>query len=575
MECPSCHTQLDGSQRFCPACGTGLSASSLDGAPEGSIIGQTLGGKYRVVRLIGEGGMGAVYEGEQKLGTTKRKVAVKTLHPHLSRDAKIKARFEREVGTVAELEHPNTIQVFDFGANEEGILYIVMEFLQGRSLAKILESEGPMAPDRVNRIIQQVCGSLEEAHSRGIVHRDLKPDNVVLVDRAGQKDFVKVLDFGIAKRSQETDNEEQKLTQQGMVLGTPPYMSPEQFTGRPIDSRSDIYSLGVMAYEMLSGRLPFHANTAWEWATQHMTQAPYPIEQLAEGARAPEPMRNAIKQALAKSPDDRFHSAREFADGFSGAMDRVASAATAAQPMAPRQKTEVAAPYNPAAFGGVGPVSAMGTPGQSPTPSGNVSFPTPAAIPQAPVREEHSKGARTGLLVAAAVIAVASVGAIALAMRGSGARKDVVFDPGAPAAVPATTLTGATPDNGSSPTPTGSSGAGGADVPPLSGAGAAAGVHPAAAHFAAQQHSGGQPAVPAVGTPAPTATVAPLPTASPQVPPAMTAFPFPTAAQIPPPLTRGRYDGPECVNARRLRAIGHPREAESLALACIAKGGTP
>jgi serine/threonine-protein kinase len=574
MECPSCHTQVDGSQRFCPSCGTSLAGASPDAAAEGSIMGQTLGGKYRVIRLIGEGGMGAVYEGEQQLGTTKRKVAIKTLHPHLSRDAKIKARFEREVGTVAELEHPNTIQVYDFGANEQGILYIVMEFLHGRSLAKILESDGPMAPDRADRIIQQMCGSLEEAHSRGIVHRDLKPDNVVLVDRAGKKDFVKVLDFGIAKRSQETDSAEQKLTQQGMVLGTPPYMSPEQFTGRPIDARSDIYSLGVMAYEMLSGRLPFQANTAWEWATQHMTQPPYPIEQLAEGARAPEPMRNAIKQALAKSPEDRFHTAREFAEAFAGVMDRVASAQTEAQPMMPRQKTELGAPFNPAAFATGGAVSPMGGPAQALTPAANVSFPTPAAIPQAPPREDHHKGSRAGLLVAAGVIAAASVAAIAFAMRGSGASKEVVFDPGAPAAVPATTLTGAAPAESAGPTPANTKAAGGADVPPLSGGGATT-VHPAV-HPAASQHAVVQPTAPATGTPAPGVTGPAQ--VNPVTPPVMTPpLPLPPAFQPPavPSPPKPAYNGPECVNARRLRAIGHPREAESLALACIARGGTP
>ena len=131
------------------------------------MLGQTLGGKYRVVRLLGEGGMGAVYECEQQLGTTKRKVAIKTLHPHLSLDANIKARFEREVGTVAELEHPNTIQVYDFGTHADGILYIAMEYLQGKSLANLLEREGALAPDRIERIVQQVCGSLEEAHERG------------------------------------------------------------------------------------------------------------------------------------------------------------------------------------------------------------------------------------------------------------------------------------------------------------------------------------------------------------------------------------------------------------------------
>ncbi len=343
MQCPTCQAELEESKRFCPNCGTVTQASDAQ-APD-PMIGLTLGNKYKVVRLLGEGGMGAVYEGEQTLGTTKRKVAVKTLHPHLSRDVKIKQRFEREVGTIAELEHPNTIQVYDFGVTEDGILYIVMEFLQGKSLADYIEKEGAMMPDRVAYIMDQVCGSLEEAHGRGIVHRDLKPDNVVLVDRAGKKDFVKVLDFGIAKRSKEEDKNEQKLTQQGMVLGTPPYMSPEQFTGRPIDARSDIYSLAVMSYEMLTGKLPFQADTAWEWATQHMTQPPIPIESMAEGMRAPESMRAAIRRALEKSPDARFQTVKEFNEAFTGqgaflARPRMTSAPSVVE----RQKTEMGEP---------------------------------------------------------------------------------------------------------------------------------------------------------------------------------------------------------------------------------------
>ena len=497
MECPSCHTQVDASQRFCPTCGVGL-AGSAQSPPEepasGSIIGQTLGGKYKVIRLLGEGGMGAVFEGEQQLGTTRRKVAIKTLHPHLSRDPKIQARFEREVGTVAELQHPNTIQVYDFGSNEAGILYIVMEFLQGKSLAALLEKDGPMAPDRVDVIIQQICGSLEEAHGRGIVHRDLKPDNVVLVERAGKKDFVKVLDFGIAKRSNESDSGEQKLTQQGMVLGTPPYMSPEQFSGKPIDARSDIYSLGIMAYEMLSGRLPFHGNTAWEWATQHMTQAPYPLEALPEGARVPEHMRSAIKQALAKSPDERFQSAIEFMEAFSGASDKRAFAPTAA---VPRQKTEVGAPLD---------------------------------------------------------VAAAFGGAIAFAMRGSHGSKEVVFDPGV-APTPAMSVT---PSTVASAEPAAAAG-GGAEVPPLNGAPTHAAPRPVA-----PQHT--SPAAPPAQPNNPVPGVAPAP------PPPPIPAPAPPA---PPARPVAKYDGPECVSARRLRAIGHPREAESLALACIAKGGTP
>src|SRR5690606_38577484 len=145
---------------------------------------------------------------------------------HLSRDDKIRARFQREVGTLASLQHPNTVQVFDFGVSEDGLLFIVMELVQGRSIADVLEKDGPLPPARVEKVIDQIAGSLAEAHAQGIIHRDLKPDNIVLTDRAGQRDFVKVLDFGIAKRSGEEDRNEAKLTQQGMVLGTPPYMSP-------------------------------------------------------------------------------------------------------------------------------------------------------------------------------------------------------------------------------------------------------------------------------------------------------------------------------------------------------------
>ena len=547
MQCPSCQTPVDASQRFCPKCGAAL-APGDDAAQEDSIIGQTLGGKYKVVRLLGEGGMGAVYEGEQQLGTAKRKVAVKTLHPHLSRDPKIKARFEREVGTVAELAHPNTIQVYDFGSNESGILYIVMEFLQGKSLANTLEKEGSLAPDRVERIVRQVCGSLEEAHGRGIVHRDLKPDNVVLVERAGQKDFVKVLDFGIAKRSSESDSGEQKLTQQGMVLGTPPYMSPEQFTGRPIDVRSDIYSLGVMAYEMLTGKLPFHANTAWEWATQHMTQAPIPIESTAEGARTPEAMRGAIRRALAKSPDERFQTAQGFIDAFAGTAPQPSASAAEAASASRRQKTEMGAPLDfaaalggPAAAGPVGPV----VPAQGHTPPGNMSFPTPAAIPQPPPREDGRGKGRGLLLAAAGLIAAASVGAIVFAMRGSGSGggKGVVFDPGA-APAPATSLTtsSAAADETAAPPPPAS---GASEVPPLSGGGGHAsppGPHPTGSHN---------------------------PPAQPGTPPVTPPPPGPTSPRP------AKYDGPECATARKLKSLGHPKEAESWALACAAKGGVP
>lgn len=551
MQCPSCQTTVADTQRFCPSCGTPLSApapteANPAAAPPDPMLGQTLGGKYKVVRLLGEGGMGAVYEGEQQLGTTLRKVAVKTLHTHLSRDPKVKARFEREVGTIAELEHPNTIQVYDFGSTADGILYIVMEFLQGKSLADTLEKQGPMTPERADSILQQICGSLEEAHGRGIVHRDLKPDNVVLVERAGKKDFVKVLDFGIAKRSKEEDKNEQKLTQQGMVLGTPPYMSPEQFTGQPIDARSDIYSLGVMAYEMLTGRLPFKANTAFEWANQHMMQAPVPIESLAEGMRAPEAMRAAVRRALAKQPDQRFQTMAEFAAALSG---KGAPAAAPPQSNASlgRAKTEVGTPLDvAAAFGGGSPMAgaAGGPPPYTPA-SGNVSFPTPAAIPQPPPRGGSDGGSKMPLLLAAGAIGLLSLGAIAFALKGRSAPKEVVFDNGSQAA-PATSIAPAAQASDTPPQPADSSASAG-DIPALVGGGAGGGGHAAPPHPAPPSHSGGPGGGAGGGT----------------APPAPTPPPAP------------KYDGPECQTARRLKAIGHAKEAQSWILSCEAKGGNP
>lgn len=386
------------------------------------LVGQTVAGKYKIVRQLGEGGMGCVYLAEQMLGSTARKVALKTLHKHLSHDAHVQARFDREAGTVAALEHPNTIQVFDYGKMDDGTLYIVMEFVQGRSVADILEKDGAMSPQRVENIMRQVCGSLEEAHSHGIIHRDLKPDNVVLCERAGQKDWVEVLDFGIAKRSSEHDPNEAKLTQQGMVLGTPPYMSPEQFTGQPIDVRSDIYALGIMAYEMLTANLPFAANTAWEWASKHMTEMPTPLERQPLGPNVPPAQRAAIMKALSKNKDDRFPSVSAFFAAFSGQPDaEVAPLKTEAVPAVPdmtgapssdgggagRAKTEMA---QPAVGGGFGGAPDWG--GGPPAP--------PANVPHAPAQHHAPAKKGNGLVIGLGALAVLLLGGGAIAALSSG-----------------------------------------------------------------------------------------------------------------------------------------------------------
>ena len=288
------------------------------------LIGKVIQGRYRPTKLLGEGGMGRVYIAEQKMGAATRKVAIKTLHPELSQDPQLVARFNRECETVIELSHPNTIQFFDFGTLDDNTLFIVMEFIEGKSLAQIME-KGLLDIGLVDKILIQICGSLHEAHGRGIVHRDLKPDNVLLTDRGGQSDFVKVLDFGIAKKGEAEDPSKAKLTKQGMVLGTPPYMSPEQFSGKTLDLRSDIYSLGAMVFEMLTGSLPFDAKTPWEWATKHLTAAPTPFEAFPNGAHIPQQKKNAVMRALSKSPDQRHNGVLEFLQEFTGQQDTQAA----------------------------------------------------------------------------------------------------------------------------------------------------------------------------------------------------------------------------------------------------------
>jgi serine/threonine-protein kinase len=484
-------------------------------------------------------------------------VALKTLHKHLSHDPSIKARFDREAGTVAALEHPNTIQVYDFGEMEDGTLYLVMEFVQGRSVADILEKEGHMPPDRVENILRQVCGSLAEAHGHGIVHRDLKPDNVVLCERAGTKDWVEVLDFGIAKRSSEHDPNEAKLTQQGMVLGTPPYMSPEQFTGQPVDMRSDIYALGVMTYEMLVGKYPFEANTAWEWASKHMTEAPRPIETQALGAHVPERMRNAIKRALAKNKDERFATVTEFYEAFSGSglpnqtavLNQANGNANANQggghaPGGPgpdpygappgavpgRAKTEMGAPV----MAGGPPANAMTPPYGGPGAAAGGG--APAVVPAGPMHAPAKKSGGNGLIIGLAALAVLLIGGGVLALVLRGKPKPIVTDgldlsgSASASAAPVESATAATATDDTD--------AAVATATPLGGVVAgntSGGAHPSTSGGAA--HPG-------------------------------------TAATKPVPTPQPKADPPICARARDARKRNSPAAAQ-LEAACRGAGGTP
>jgi len=419
MKCEACqHPNIDGA-RFCANCGALMPTQAEAGADP--LIGQLIGGRYRVTGVLGEGGMGVVYVGEQQMGSTVRKVAIKTLHAHLSKDPSVIARFHRECGTVAQLEHPNTIKFYDFGSTADGTLYIAMEFVAGKPLADVL-THGPLSVERTIKIMRQVCGALDEAHMQGIIHRDLKPDNVILTDRAGETDFVKLLDFGIAARTESADaQKEQKLTQQGMVLGTPPYMSPEQFTGKALDARSDIYSLGVMSYEMLAGRLPFDADTPWQWATQHMSVQPIPFEVSAPAKNIPDTMRKAILRALSKNKEDRQATAREFfaelSDG--GRMtveshpDVGGSTGTAAMAQVPDFSPPAPVMMNPPHVGG--PPVAAGFPPPPPMTSGR-----------------GDKGGGKGLVIGLAAVGgilLISIAVLAARGLGGGGKEDAPITP--------------------------------------------------------------------------------------------------------------------------------------------------
>jgi serine/threonine-protein kinase len=407
MQCEACnHQNVDGA-RFCAKCGNLM---PVDEGAEDKMIGQIIGGRYRVTGVLGEGGMGIVYIGEQQMGSTIRQVAIKTLHTHLSKDPSVLARFHRECGTVAQLEHPNTIKFYDFGSTADGTLYIAMEFVKGKPLNEVIEGGGPMPPERAMKIMKQVCGALDEAHKQGIIHRDLKPENIILTDRAGETDFVKVLDFGIAARSEGADAaKEQKLTQQGMVLGTPPYMSPEQFTGKALDARSDIYSLGVMTYEMLTSKLPFEADTPWQWATQHMTAQPLPFEVTAPAREIPEHIRRAILRAMSKNRDERQETAKDFyADLSHGGGITVVEAPRSE--IATQGTAAMAAAPDFAAFGT--PVPASPAPVHSaPVAHPPVAPPVAVAMPPAhlqpaPPRAQGGGGGGKGLVIGLGAVGV-------------------------------------------------------------------------------------------------------------------------------------------------------------------------
>ena len=286
-----------------PGAAPGPGAIRPAARPAENFVGRTLNHRYVVEDKIGEGGFGAVFRGKQI--ATGREVALKILHPHNSGDPTIVARFRREAEACSKLRDPHTVTTYDFDETEDGILYLAMELLRGRSLHLLQKSEGPFPPERVLGILEQVAESLGEAHQNGIVHRDMKPENVIVESRGGN-DYVKVLDFGIAKMIS-GDREVQALTAVGQTLGTLEFMSPEQLRGVKLDGRSDIYALGMMAYEMLTGELPFKsAKTPIEIINFHMKDVCPPPSKLRPDLNIPPAVDAVILKMVAKTRDNRY-----------------------------------------------------------------------------------------------------------------------------------------------------------------------------------------------------------------------------------------------------------------------------
>lgn len=272
-----------------------------------------LGGQFRIIERIGSGGMGSVYRAEEpQMG---RQVAIKILHQKLKDRKDLVSRFRREARAMSQLTHPNTARVFMYGELDDiGALYIVMELLEGSNLNQTVKKGGAMEPSRAISILVPVCHALHEAHALGIVHRDLKPENIFICRQAGLVDYPKVLDFGLAKVTEaQMQPGSLILTQQGMVFGTPEFMSPEQARGFTLDARSDIYSLACILYEALTGKLPFDAKTPMEYVSKHVSATPIPIDERVPGRTFPPALWPVLKKALAKRPEDRYDSALSFA----------------------------------------------------------------------------------------------------------------------------------------------------------------------------------------------------------------------------------------------------------------------
>ena len=303
--CPLCRTEYGPDQETCPSDGARLILPIGSGDP---FIGKILADRYRVLRTIGEGGMGRVYLAEHvRMG---RLSAVKVMSPALAPTPEAISRFNREASNASRINHPNVAAIYDFGETEDGTLYLAMEYVEGRTLTAVLRDSGPLVPARAAELAGQIADGLHAAHHLGIVHRDLKPDNVLVTTLHDGREQVKIVDFGIAKTTQSND---QTVTSLGVAIGTPEYMSPEQLAGESLDARTDLYSLGLVLFNMLTGGLPHPALTSKQSLVQRLTAKPLTLAEVKPSVPWPPRLQKALDRALAPEPDERFSNVQDFA----------------------------------------------------------------------------------------------------------------------------------------------------------------------------------------------------------------------------------------------------------------------
>ncbi|MGQ0767486.1 MAG: serine/threonine-protein kinase [Gemmatimonadota bacterium] len=369
---------------FCPADGTTLRTVGNDS----DLVGSVIADRYMVQRLLGEGGMGRVYLARHV--RLPQQAAIKVLHHAMVEDADAIARFNREAANAARIEHDRVARVFDFGETSEGLVYLAMEYVPGRTLRALIEEEGRLPPVRAANIVMQVAEGLDAAHRLGIVHRDLKPDNILIVPDDGGVDRCKVVDFGIAKASGATTTQ---ITRTGMIVGTPEFMSPEQVVGEAVDARSDVYALGLVAYQMFAGVLPFTAATPERALAARLVDTPRRLADSSPETSWPAELQAAIDGALAREPSERTASALAFAESVVESVEAWVGA--------PVRRGRTPIINTPVGVAGVGGTQASGA----------------AAGAQTPTLSSPDKGeSASRSRVAAAAVVILSIALVAVVM---------------------------------------------------------------------------------------------------------------------------------------------------------------